>query len=149
MQPFIRRRTTTSANATQSSAGKEADTKRWSHQKATSPNKSNRKGRVLWCAVVLMCFTLWNRLHVIMMLHTDVREPDNNAASIASQSQRTNSSMAACLLMKDDNHHLIEWIAYHYLVLPLRYLVIVEGEATSVDYTYVCTSYVRSRSRIV
>ena len=32
--------------------------------------------------------------------------------------------MAACLLIKDDNHLLIEWIAYHYLVLPLKYLVI-------------------------
>ena len=32
--------------------------------------------------------------------------------------------MAACLLIKDDNHLLIEWIAYHYLTLPLKYLVI-------------------------
>ena len=32
--------------------------------------------------------------------------------------------MAACLLIKDDNHLLIEWLAYHYLTLPLRYLVI-------------------------
>jgi hypothetical protein len=33
-------------------------------------------------------------------------------------------AMAACLLVKDDNHWLIEWIAYHYITLPLRYLVI-------------------------
>lgn len=33
-------------------------------------------------------------------------------------------SFAACLLVKDDNHRLIEWLAYHYHVLPLRYLVI-------------------------
>ncbi|CAB9522474.1 expressed unknown protein [Seminavis robusta] len=30
----------------------------------------------------------------------------------------------ACLLIKDDNHWLIEWLAYHYHVLPLRYLIV-------------------------
>lgn len=37
-----------------------------------------------------------------------------------------NNSMtfSACLLVMDDNHFLIEWLAYHYHVLPLRYLVI-------------------------
>ena len=37
----------------------------------------------------------------------------------------TVASAAACLLIKDDNHWLIEWLAYHYHVLPLRQLVIV------------------------
>ena len=32
--------------------------------------------------------------------------------------------LAACLLLKDDNGQLIEWIAYHYHTLPLRYLVV-------------------------
>ena len=31
---------------------------------------------------------------------------------------------AACLLIKDDNHLLDEWIAYHSTVLPLRYLLV-------------------------
>jgi hypothetical protein len=31
---------------------------------------------------------------------------------------------AACLLMKDDNVILPEWLAYHYQVLPLRHLII-------------------------
>ena len=31
---------------------------------------------------------------------------------------------AACLLMKDDNMILPEWLAYHYQVLPLRHLII-------------------------
>jgi hypothetical protein len=30
----------------------------------------------------------------------------------------------ACILVKDDNDLLYEWIAYHYTVLPLRYLVV-------------------------
>ena len=33
-------------------------------------------------------------------------------------------SFSSCLLFNDDNHFLIEWIAYHYTVLPLRRLVI-------------------------
>jgi hypothetical protein len=38
--------------------------------------------------------------------------------------QDSNSSFSACLLVMDDNHYLIEWLAYHYHKLPLRYLVI-------------------------
>lgn len=33
-------------------------------------------------------------------------------------------TFSACLLVMDDNHFLIEWLAYHYHSLPLRYLVI-------------------------
>lgn len=36
-----------------------------------------------------------------------------------------NESFSACLLIKDDNHWLIEWLAYHYFVLPLRNLIVV------------------------
>jgi hypothetical protein len=43
---------------------------------------------------------------------------------VSGDGQSEEEGMAACLLIKDDNHLLIEWIAYHYLTLPLRYLVI-------------------------
>jgi hypothetical protein len=33
-------------------------------------------------------------------------------------------TFSACLLVMDDNHRLPEWLAYHYHVLPLRYLII-------------------------
>jgi len=32
--------------------------------------------------------------------------------------------ISACLLVKDDNHILSEWIGYHYSTLPLRHLVV-------------------------
>jgi hypothetical protein len=32
--------------------------------------------------------------------------------------------MSSCLLWMDDNHYLVEWLAYHYTVLPLRRLII-------------------------
>jgi hypothetical protein len=31
---------------------------------------------------------------------------------------------SACLLVMDDNHVLIEWLAYHYHALPLRHLIV-------------------------
>lgn len=34
------------------------------------------------------------------------------------------ASFSSCLLFNDDNHFLIEWLAYHYTKLPLRRLVI-------------------------
>jgi hypothetical protein len=33
-------------------------------------------------------------------------------------------SFSACLLIMDDNHRLVEWLAYHWFLLPLRYLVL-------------------------
>jgi Glycosyl transferase family 2 len=35
------------------------------------------------------------------------------------------NSFATCLIWMDDNLRLTEWLAYHYHVLPLRYLVIL------------------------
>jgi len=31
---------------------------------------------------------------------------------------------SACLFLMDDNHFLVEWLAYHYTVLPLRRLIV-------------------------
>lgn len=37
----------------------------------------------------------------------------------------TGDVFCACLIIKDNNHWLTEWLAYHYHVLPLRHLIIV------------------------
>jgi hypothetical protein len=39
--------------------------------------------------------------------------------------QRPMESLSSCLCVMDDNHRLVEWIAYHYFVMKLRYLVIL------------------------
>jgi hypothetical protein len=44
-------------------------------------------------------------------------------------------SFSACLLIKDDNHWLIEWLAYHYHVLPLRELIVVRDPASKTSST--------------
>lgn len=41
-----------------------------------------------------------------------------------SRRDEAEAGISACLLIKDDNSRLIEWLAYHYHVLPLRHLVI-------------------------
>jgi hypothetical protein len=35
-----------------------------------------------------------------------------------------NESFGACLMIKEDNNLLYEWLSYHYTILPLRYLLI-------------------------
>jgi hypothetical protein len=34
------------------------------------------------------------------------------------------NSVSACLMFMDDNHLLVEWLAYHYFVMPLRHVVV-------------------------
>jgi hypothetical protein len=38
------------------------------------------------------------------------------------------STFSSCLMVMDDNHRLVEWIAYHYFVMNLRYLVILPDQ---------------------
>jgi hypothetical protein len=45
---------------------------------------------------------------------------DTDAAPVPSPDE-----FSSCLMVMDDNHRLVEWIAYHYFVLNLRYLVIL------------------------
>lgn len=48
----------------------------------------------------------------------------SNESSTTLELQIPSDGFAGCLLLKDDNHKLSEWIAYHWLVLPLKYLVV-------------------------
>jgi Glycosyl transferase family 2 len=41
-----------------------------------------------------------------------------------SSPNQEDEAFSACMLIMDDNHRLTEWMAYHYHVLPLRYLVV-------------------------
>jgi hypothetical protein len=57
----------------------------------------------------------------------------NDGRRASQQELDGNNSFSACLLWMDDNARLTEWLAYHYHVLPLRYLVILvdKGSSTS------------------
>lgn len=48
-----------------------------------------------------------------------------------------NESFGACLMIKEDNDLLYEWLAYHYTVLPLRYVFVGSDEGNRQDPTQV------------
>lgn len=47
------------------------------------------------------------------------------------QSLQANATFSACLLIKDDNDILNEWLAYHYFVLKLRHLIVAVDPLSS------------------
>lgn len=45
--------------------------------------------------------------------------------SVHRVSNKIARAFAACVVVKDDNHWLSEWLAYHYFVLPLRHVIFI------------------------
>jgi len=55
-------------------------------------------------------------------------QPDRDLASLSQEE----GGFAACLMLMDDNHFLVEWLAYHYHALPLKHLtVLVDPKSTT------------------
>lgn len=50
---------------------------------------------------------------------------------VANQNLGEGEYFSACLLVKDDNHFLIEWLSYHYHVLSLRHLSILQDPTSA------------------
>jgi len=48
---------------------------------------------------------------------------------------------SACLLMSEDNHYLVEWLAYHYWFLPLRRLIVAVDPASRTLPTAILNRY--------
>ena len=48
---------------------------------------------------------------------------------------------SACLLIKDNNIILPEWLAYHYTVLPLRRLIVAVDPTSKTDPRYIFDQY--------
>ena len=46
-------------------------------------------------------------------------------------------TFSSCLLVMDDNHRLVEWMAYHYHVLPLRYLIVAVDPRSKTTPTHI------------
>jgi hypothetical protein len=54
----------------------------------------------------------------------DVQPDTNFGPENKPLSDTSEESFSACLLLMDDNHRLVEWLAFHYHVLKLRTLII-------------------------
>lgn len=63
---------------------------------------------------------VWRTIALILLIPP--RDAPNNVPFRVSDSR--NETFSSCMLVMDDNHFLVEWLAYHYHVLPLRYLVV-------------------------
>jgi hypothetical protein len=46
-------------------------------------------------------------------------------------------TFSACLLLMDDNHRLAEWMAYHYHVMPLRYIIVTIDPRSKTSPTWI------------
>jgi hypothetical protein len=59
-----------------------------------------------------------------------------------------NNTMSACMLVMDDNHRLTEWLAYHYHVLPLRFMIVAVDPRSEVAPTHILNEW-RRRGMII
>ena len=73
------------------------------------------------------------------MPQSDARFDIQSSTNI--KSQESEGTFSACLLWKDDNHFLREWLAYHYQVLPLRRLIIAVDPTARTSPTEILDRY--------
>jgi Glycosyl transferase family 2 len=59
----------------------------------------------------------------------------SKASAEIPQSQPSHNTFSACMLIKDDNDLLNEWLAYHYHVLNLRYLLVAVDPSSATSPT--------------
>jgi hypothetical protein len=74
-------------------------------------------------------------LHGFVPEATTTRIATNAAAAV------DGGGMAACLLVRDDNALIPEWIAHHYTVLPLRALVIAADLGSTQDIQWISQTW--------
>jgi len=71
------------------------------------------------------CLSLASIYHCFHLQYFNDRDNDFLSASGPDRRwKREGGGLSACLLVKDENHNLPEWLAYHYFNLPLQYLVV-------------------------
>eukprot|EP00980_Cylindrotheca_fusiformis_P004303 scaffold918_cov126-Cylindrotheca_fusiformis.AAC.82 len=64
---------------------------------------------------------------------TVMAQPPKNVPVHSSLQYNGTNSFGACLMWMDDYSALVEWIAYHYHVLPLRHLVLFRDPKSAMD----------------
>jgi Glycosyl transferase family 2 len=67
-------------------------------------------------------------------------------ASLRHEEQQPQGGLAACLLVRDDNHFLPEWLAYHYFVGPLKSLIVAVDPRSTTDPASILNRYTATDS---
>ena len=81
---------------------------------------------------------------------TDVAENQNHSASTPLHVfNKTSASFAGCMMLKEDNHWLSEWIPYHYQTARLRHLLVVEDSSSRTSPNHILDRWkVRERWKV-
>jgi hypothetical protein len=71
----------------------------------------------------------------------DAPPKEETSLSTNTDADADKGSFAACLIVRDDNHYLIEWLAYHYHFLPLRRLIVAHDPHAHTSPTEILDRY--------
>jgi hypothetical protein len=116
-------------------SGAGADNK---HSKNNNNNNNNKKGKAKaqktqsrflktfrLSFITLVGFVITTTTYSLSKYSPIIPQVDNNEPENTKNTSINNVvGGSACLLIKDDNSRLIEWLAYHYTMLPLRHLIV-------------------------
>jgi hypothetical protein len=84
----------------------------------------------------------YNHRSLLMPEQVDGSESRTNpTASQNNNDRRRRHGLAACLLVMDDNHFLIEWLAYHYFVGPLKSLIVAVDPRSTTNLSSIVERY--------
>ena len=132
--------------------------KQWQPHKMTS-NFQWKNNNTRWIVLVFMAlsFVLVSfQIQSSTSIATQVNVVDDSPPTTTMRSQHSTSSLpkkggketdapggsfSACLIIMDDNHFLIEWLAYHWHVLPLRRLIVAVDPRSRYSPTPVLDRY--------
>jgi len=102
---------------------------------------------LLSVSILCTCFTFYT-----MLIIADTNKLEDATTIFAEEKDyrqtaiESSKGAAACLIIKDDNPKLIEWLAYHYQVLPLRHLVITSDPSSRTSPTEILDRWRRTIS---
>ena len=77
-------------------------------------------------ASLLLVLLLWYKSSSLFTI-TPSPSTGTSASTNSNKNQRIpvdNEGFAGCIVVKDDNDRISEWIGYHYLTLPLKHLIV-------------------------
>ena len=94
-----------------------------------------------WSLIALVIWTIYSYSKIVSISLRETQAPSLEFEygfhnfNVHSETNKHIDGASACLIIKDDNPRLIEWLAYHYQVLPLRNLIVTSDPSSSTSPT--------------
>jgi hypothetical protein len=102
---------------------------------------SSRKSFLAFFLAFSPSIALFKSLRLLTRRHNEAIDLPQHVHVQPVHTVQTDDSFAACLLIMDDNHILIEWLAYHYHILPLRRLIVAVDPRSQTSPTSILDRY--------